>query len=80
MNKDTNSFKTLSKEEDTRINKTKTTKGATGFGRNTIKNVVNSEHLQIFYDFFDKRDILAKKINKQFVESGLLLRERENIY
>ena len=34
----------------------------------------------MFYDFFDKRDILAKKINKQLVEQGLLLWERENIY
>ena len=35
---------------------------------------------EIVYDFFDKRDILARKINKQLVESGLLLWERENIY
>lgn len=80
MNKDTNNFKTLSKENDTRINKTKTTKGTIGFGRNTIKSVVNSEYLPIFFDFFDKRDVLAKKINKQLVEGGLLLWERENIY
>ena len=80
MNKDTGSFKDLDTNNDTRINKIKTTKGTTGFGRNTIKSVVSSEYLPIFYDFFDKRDILAKKINKQLVDSGLLLWERENIY
>jgi hypothetical protein len=41
---------------------------------------VNSENLPIFYDFFNARDTLAKKINKQLVETGLLLWERENIY
>lgn len=80
INKDTSNFKDLDVENDTRINKIKTTKGTTGFGRNTIKSVVSSEYLPIFYDFFDKRDILAKKINKQLVDSGLLLWERENIY
>ena len=63
---------------------TRTSKGTTGFGRNTIKKqlekIGHSEFLQIFIDFFDKRDILARKINKQLVESGLLLWERENIY
>ena len=34
----------------------------------------------IFIEFFDNRDILARKINRQLVESGLLLWERENIY
>jgi hypothetical protein len=80
MGKDTSKFKTLDKENDTRISKTKTTEGTTGFGRNTIKSVVNSENLQIFYDFFDARDILARKINKQLVDNKLLLWERENIY
>ena len=80
MGKDTSKFKTLDKEIDTRISQTKTTKGSTGFGRNTIKSVVNSENLQIFYDFFDARDILARKINKQLVDNNLLLWERENIY
>ncbi len=79
MGKDINSFKNL--ENDTRmLYRTKTTKGTIGFGRNTIKSVVGSDDLYIFYDFFDKRDILAKKINKQLVDSGLLLWERENVY
>ena len=60
--------------------KTKSTKGTRGFGRNTIKYVVGSEYLPIFENFFNARDILAKKINRQLVESGLLLWERENIY
>jgi hypothetical protein len=80
MNKDTSKFKTLDAENDTRISKTKTTQGTTGFGRNTVKNVVNNENLPIFYNFFDRRDVLAKKINKQLIESKLLLWERENIY
>ena len=68
-------------ENDTRVTaRTKTTAGNIGFGRNTIKKVIPSEFLPIFYNFFDKRDILAKKINKQLVGSGLLLWERENIY
>lgn len=80
MGKDTSTFSELETENDTRITKTKTTKGTRGFGRNTIKYVINSEYLPIFEKFFDARDILAKKINKQLVDSGLLLWKRENIY
>ena len=80
MGKDTSTFKTLDIQNDTRISKTKTTKGTKGFGRKTIKYAVNSADLPIFERFFDARDILAKKINKQLVDSGLLLWERENIY
>ncbi len=80
MGKDASSFKDLETDKDTRITKVKTTKGTKGFGRNTIKYVVPSESLPIFTAFFDTRDVLAHKINKQLVESGLLLWERENIY
>lgn len=80
MGKDASSFKELETEKDTRINKTKTTKGTKGFGQKNIKSVVPSESLPIFTDFFDARDVLARKINRQLVESGLLLWERENIY
>ena len=80
MGKDTSEFKTLQTDNDTRITKVKTTKGTKGFGRKTIKFAVNSAALPIFENFFDKRDILARKINKQLVDSGLLLWERENIY
>jgi len=80
MGKDTSKFKALDRENDTRISQTKTTKGTTGFGRNTIKSAVGSQDLPIFYDFFNARDVLAKKINKQLVENGFLLWERENVY
>lgn len=81
MGKDSSSFRTLDSEADTRVTvKNKTTKGTKGFGRNTIKYVVNSKDLPIFEKFFDARDVLAKKINRQLVEQGLLLWERENIY
>lgn len=80
MGKDTSEFKELDKQNDTRITKVKTTKGTKGFGRKTIKFAVNSADLPIFENFFDKRDILARKINRQLVNSGLLLWERENIY
>ncbi len=80
MGKDTSKFKTLDSANDTRISKTKTTEGTTGFGRNTIKSVVGSQDLPIFINFFDSRDVLARKINKQLFKNGLLLWERENIY
>ncbi len=80
MGKDVNSFKTLEKENDKRITKVKTTKGTKGFGRNTIKEFVRSKELPIFLKFFDARDVLAKKINKQLLDQNLLLWERENIY
>ena len=80
MGKDTSSFKELQTDNDTRINQTKTTKGTRGFGRHTIKSVINSAYLPIFENFFNKRDILAHKINRQLLEQGLLLWERENIY
>ena len=80
MGKDASSFSTLDKENDTRITKVKTTKGTKGFGRNTIPYVVASKHVPIFTEFFNARDVLARKINNQLVEQGLLLWERENIY
>lgn len=80
MGKDTNSFSTLDKANDKRITKVKTTKGTRGFGRNTIAFAVGSKDLPIFNRFFDARDVLAKKINKQLVEQNFLLWERENIY
>ncbi|RDU66500.1 hypothetical protein CQA53_03380 [Helicobacter didelphidarum] len=67
-------------KNDTRITKVKTTQGTKGFGKNTIKSVVGSEYLPIFDNFFEARDILAKKINRQLLESSLLSWERENIY
>lgn len=80
MGKDVSSYTTLDKASDKRITKVKTTKGTKGFGRNTIASVVGSKDLPIFIRFFDARDILAKKINKQLLENNLLLWERENIY
>ncbi|MBQ6270069.1 MAG: hypothetical protein IJK61_08135, partial [Bacteroidetes bacterium] len=80
MGKDSLSFKELESDNDTRITKTKTTKGTRGFARTTIKYFVNSEYLPMFIHFFDVRDVLARKINKQLVEQKLLLWERENIY
>ena len=80
MGKDTSTFKSLDTNNDKRISKVKTTKGTKGFGRNTIKYVVPSKDLHIFTTFFDERDVLAKKINRQLVEQGFLLWERENIY
>lgn len=80
MGKDVSTYKTMDKADDKRITKVKTTKGTKGFGRNTIAFAVGSRDLPIFYRFFDARDVLAKKINRQLVEQGLLLWERENIY
>ncbi len=80
MGKDINTYATPDTSSNKRITKVKTTKGTKGFGRNTIAFAVNSKDLPIFLKFFDTRDVLAKKINRQLVESGLLLWERENIY
>ena len=80
MGKDVLNFKEFETDNDTRITKVKTTKGSRGFSRTTIKYAVNSEYLPIFIHFFDVRDALARKINKQLVEQKLLLWERENIY
>lgn len=80
MGKDESSFKEFESNNDTRITKVKTTKGTKGFGEKTIKYAVKSEYLPIFTEFFEVRDILAHKIDKQLVESGLSLWEREKIY
>lgn len=80
MGKDVSTYKTMDKADDKRITKVKTTKGTKGFGRNTIAFTIGSKDQPIFYRFFDARDVLAKKINKQLVEQNLLLWERENIY
>lgn len=80
MGKDVTTYQTMDKADDKRITKVRTTKGTKGFGRNTIAYAVGSKDLPIFYRFFDARDVLARKINKQLVEQNLLLWERENIY
>lgn len=80
MGKDTSSFQQLDAEKDRRITRVKTTKGTKGFGRSTIEYFVSRDDLPIFLRFFDARDELAKKINRQLVEQNLLLWERENIY
>ena len=80
MGKDINTYATITSETDTRVTKVKTTKGTKGFGRNTIPYVVASTHIPIFTEFFNARDVLARKINQQLVEQRLLLWERENIY
>ena len=80
MGKDVNTFSTLNISSDKRITKVKTTKGTKGFGRNTIAFAVGSKDIPIFTRFFEARDILAKKINRQLVDSHLLIWERENIY
>ncbi len=61
MGKNPDNFEDLQANNDTRITKVKTTKGSRGFGRNTIRQVVGKEYLPIFEEFFDARDILAKK-------------------
>ena len=80
MGKDVSTYSMMDKSVDKRITKVKTTKGTKGFGRNTITYVVGSNYLPVFNRFFDARDALAKKINRQLVEQNLLLWERENIY
>ncbi len=80
MGKDNQSFKNFETENDTRIAKTKTGKGTRGFGKNTIHYTVEKKYCFLFEDFFNARDILAKKINQQLIHANLLLWERENIY
>ena len=80
MGKDTSQFSTMKSTEKFRIYLTKTTKGTKGFGRNTIKSVVDEQDLPMFMEFFDARDVLAKKINQQLLDAGILLWKRENIY
>lgn len=80
MGKDVNAFKTIDKTNDRRITKTKTTKGTHGFGRNNLKGVVPDDALPMFYDFFDKRDALAVKINQELLDAHLLLWKRENVF
>lgn len=80
MQKDVSSFKKLDDGNDRRITKVKTTKGTHGFGRNTIAAFVPEDKLPLFYDFFDKRDALAVKINDELLAAHLLLWKRENIF
>lgn len=80
MDKDVIKFQTMDKISDRRITKVKTTKGTRGFGRKAVAEFVPENSLPMFYDFFDKRDTLAMKINKELLESRLLLWKRENIF
>lgn len=80
MGKDTSSFKELETDNDTRITRTKTTKGTRGFSARNIPYAVAKEYLPIFENFFCARHILAQKINDRLVAENLLLWKRENIY
>ena len=66
-------------EKDTRITRTKVSKGMK-FGKNSIRQFAPKEKWSIFEDFFAKREVLARKINKELLDAGLLLWERENIF
>lgn len=79
MGKDTNAFKDL-EGKDSRITRTKTTKGTKGFAKNNLKGVIPSKDLELFYHFFEMRKILAEKINEELLDSKLLLWKRENIF
>ena len=80
MGKDTSSFRLLENAKDKRITKVKTTKGTHGFSRKNIPYFVPSISLSTFERFFNARDELAAKINRQLIENGILLWERENIF
>lgn len=80
MGKDVSKFQTMDKTSDKRITKVKTTKGTRGFGKNTIDSVVPKEVLPMFYDFFEKRETLAEKINDELLDAHILLWKRENIF
>ena len=79
MGKDTNAFKDL-EGKDSRITRTKTTKGTKGFAKNNLKGVIPSKDLELFYHFFEMRNNLAIKINEELLDSKLLLWKRENIF
>ncbi|WP_270984714.1 hypothetical protein [Campylobacter upsaliensis] len=79
MGKDTNAFKDL-EGKDSRITRTKTTKGTKGFAKNNLKGVIPSKDLDLFNHFFEVRKILAEKINEELLDSKLLLWKRENIF
>lgn len=80
MGKHAGDFKSIESSTDSRITRVKTAKGTYGFGRNTISLFVDKNNLPLFEHFFDARDALARKINRQLVEQKLLLWERENMY
>lgn len=79
MGKDPNEFTNLD-DKNKRIEQKKTTKGTQGFGTNTLKSVVPSKDLELFYHFFEVRNNLAIKINEELLDSKLLLWKRENIF
>ena len=80
MGKDVSSFKESEEVRGKRISKMKTTKGSIPFKDINMKTVVRSADLPIFDKFFKARRTLAEKINKQLLDAGLLLWERENLY
>lgn len=80
MGKDISKFSEQDNSKGKKIAKVKTTKGSVGFSRNNIKSYIPKEDLPIFYHFFDVRETLAKKINKQLLDNNLILWERENIW
>lgn len=80
MRKDISAYQLLDRDNDRRIAKVKTTKGTLGFGRATVAAFVPEDSLSVFYDFFDRRDSLAEKINQELLDAHLLLWKRENIF
>ncbi len=74
----------LDRKDDDRIHKIKTTKGQTGFSEQALckpnNQYITNDAVPTFKAFFEARTRLAEKINRQLVEAGLLLWERENIF
>ena len=71
-------------KEDTRtLNKQRHSKGE-GFKESALckenNQYITNEAIPIFQAFFKARTELAKKINKQLLDAGLLLWERENLF
>ncbi len=80
MGKSSAGYQEVSKRNDRRMTRVRTAKGTHGFSRSSIRYVVSKEDIPVFMRFFDARDVLARKINRQLVGQGLMLWERENIY
>lgn len=80
MGKSSADYQEVNKQNDRRMTRVKTVKGTHGFSRSSIRYAVPEENLPMFTRFFDARDTLARKINRQLVDQGLMLWERENIY
>lgn len=79
MEKDAAGYQHLDTANDRRMTRVKTQKGVLGFSSVNVRKLTSETYWPIFDRYFTAMDVLAEKIIRRMVETGLLLWHPSNI-